>query len=510
MTRRPLAGYATAGGGMVPDRDAADGAQRRGMRATAAANRAATPVLPATIANLLAGQRGRWPGRIAWPVSVPPHWESTAAVRGLYPWLVGRPQPIAGPVWGRDVISGALWSVDPWDGRRRGVVDDSGVLITGVIGSGKSSGAKSLAMRHTEFGRPIVVPGDIRGEWVPVARAVGGRVLRLGPGMSDRLNILAMPPRPPAVDETAWWQVVASHWHQLLISQIQTLMPSGRQLEPEERTGLELALAAAAGMGRGGTGRPRPISLHPVVELLAEPTADMAAEMRMPPAELRAMLRKVALTLRELTWGPLAGLLDSTEQNNQIDPRAMATVVDLSGVQASDTALALVLSCTQSVLELAMAHRVRQWWQIYDELWRLMRFPALLRRLNAGQRTSRRSGAGVVLITHRMSDGRLGGQEGREALSDLISDCSTKILYRQRADALAATREFVPINDVLARRLPQLPRGRAIHLVGDTAYLVDHIVPRPGPEWDVIETDQALRDEYRTLDEHPASDVAAP
>jgi hypothetical protein len=376
---------------MVPERDAADEVQRHALRGTSS-SRAAAPLLPAGLANVAAGAHGRWPGRIAWPVSMPAHWESTAAVRGLYPWLVGRAQPIDGPVWGRDAISGALWSVDPWAGRRRGVVDDSGVLITGVIGSAKSSAAKSLAMRHTEFGRPFVVPGDIRGEWVPVVQAIDGRVLRLGPGMPDRLNVLAMPPRPPAVDEHTWWRMVLAHWHQLLISLVETLMPGGRDLEPEERTGLELALSTAAGNPDDHAGQARPISLHPVVELLLDPTAEMATHMRMPVGDMRDELRKVGLTLRELTSGPLAGLLDSSQPKNQIDPRAMATVVDLSRVQASDTALALVMSCTQAVLELAMSHRVQQWWQIYDELWRLMRFPALLRRLNAGQRTSRRSG----------------------------------------------------------------------------------------------------------------------
>lgn len=244
---RPAARADLLAGAMVPDADATDAEQATRLRATAAARRATSPLLPASINGIGAGQHGRFGGRIAWPVTVPAQWESTAAIRGLFPWLTGAADPISGPVWGRDAISGALYAIDPWDGRRRGSVDDSGVWISGVIGSGKSAGVKSLVMRHTAFGRPFVVPGDIRGEWVPVVEAVGGTALRLGPGMKDRINMLAMPPRPPGIDPAAWWSLVVSHWHQLLIAEAETVMPGGRQLEPEERTGIELALVAAAG-----------------------------------------------------------------------------------------------------------------------------------------------------------------------------------------------------------------------------------------------------------------------
>jgi hypothetical protein len=48
-----------------------------------------------------------------------------------------------------------------------------------VIGKGKSMLAKSLATRSTAFGRKAYVPGDPKGEWSVVARAVGGQVIEL-------------------------------------------------------------------------------------------------------------------------------------------------------------------------------------------------------------------------------------------------------------------------------------------------------------------------------------------
>lgn len=501
--------------GIEPD-EVSDPALRRALMAERRAGRAARTdrAVPASLrwlAGIGAGQRGRFPGRVAWPIRVPVHFESTASVRGLYPWLAGTPLPQAGPVFGRELVSGGLWCFDPWQQRRLGKVGDSGVFISGVIGSGKSAAAKSLVLRHGGFGRPFVVPADIRGEWVPVARAVDGLVLQLGPGMPHRLNALAMPRKPDSMSDEEWWKVVHTHWTELVAALAETLLPAQRQLTPVEKTAVELALAEAAGYhsASGNLSRLRPISLHPVIELLRDPTDVMVAEIGMPRADLVDATRDTALALRALTKGLMQGLVDSTDSGNIIDPTRTATVVDISRVQQSDAAIALVMACTQSVMELAFIHQVQQWWTVYDELWRLARFAPLLGRLNSSQRRSRSSGAGTLLLTHRVTDSMMGGEQAQRAMLDLITDCATKIIYRQRADAVDATRTMVSMTDTVASILPTLPRARAVHVVDGKPYLVDHLLPpkqagvggvdRPLDEWDVIETDQALRDEYRSL-----------
>ena len=465
----------------------------------------------AKLTRILAGPPGRYPGRVPWEIRMPKHHESTAATRGLYPWLAGRPLPQCGPVFGREIISGGLWCLDGWEQRKLGRVGDTGIFISGVIGSGKSAAAKSLVIRHGGFGRPFVVPADIRGEWVPVAQAVDGLVLRLGPGMPDRLNALAMPRRPAGMDERVWWLQVRTHWQELLKALAETILPGQRELDPVETTAIEVALTETTRYhdASGNPDRLAPISLHPVVAALRNPTAGMAEVIGMPVPELRDALRHIALALRNLTEGSMQGLVDSTDPGHLIDPTRAATVIDISRVQQSDAAIALVMACTQSVMELAFIHQVQQWWNVYDELWRLSRFGPLLIRLNAGQRRSRTSGAGTLAITHRVTDSLLGGDTARRAMQDLISDCATKIIYRQRADAIAATLEMVSLTDMVAAQLPLLPRGRAVHVVDGNPYLVDHLLPAkqagiPGvdrafDEWDVIETDQVLSDDYRTL-----------
>lgn len=473
------------------------------------------------LARMAAGPKGQYPGAVPWEIRVPKHFESTAATRGLYPWLAGRPLPQRGPIFGRELISGGLWCLDPWEQRKLGRVGDAGVFISGVIGSGKSSAGKSLVLRHGGFGRPFVVPADIRGEWVPVAEAVDGLVLQLGPGMPHRLNALAMPTKPPTITDEVWWPIVRSHWQELLKALAETILPNQRQLGPIETTGIELALTEATGYGaaRGDLSRVRPISLHPIVRLLRDPTESMAQEVGMSVTELRDALRDVGLALRVLTDGSMQGMVDSDQAGNLIDPTRSATVVDISRVQSSDAAIALIMACTQSVMELAFIHQVQQWWTVYDELWRLARFAPLLTRLNSGQRRSRSSGAGTLLISHRVTDSLMGGEEAQRAMLDLITDCATKIIYRQRADAVEATLKMVPMTDMVAAQLPTLSRGRAVHVVDGDPYLVDHLLPprqpgrpgvdRPLDEWDVIETDQVLSDEYRTLAGRTDADMFA-
>lgn len=471
--------------------------------------------------RLGAGQKGRYPGRVPWEARIPKHYDSTAAIRGLYPWLSGAPLPQRGPIMGRELISGGLWCQDPWEQRKLGRVGDAGVLISGVIGSAKSSYGKSLVMRHNGFGRPFVAPADIRGEWVPVARAVDGLVLQVGPGMPHRLNALAMPTKPDSMPEDMWWLVVRSHWQELLKALAETILPGQRELDPVETTAIELALTEATGWRSvgGNFARLRPISLHPIVDLLRNPSQDMADEIGMDRSLLQDQLRHLGLALRILTAGSMQGMVDSADPGNLIDPTRSATVVDISRVQSSDAAIALIMACTQSVMELAFIHRVQQWWVVYDELWRLARFAPLLRRLNGGQRRSRSSGAGTLLITHRVTDSMLGGEEAQRAMLDLISDCATKIIYRQRADAIEATLKMVPMTDMVAGLLPTLSRGRAVHVVDGDPYLVDHLLPprQPGlpgvdrelTEWDVIETDQVLSDGYRTLAGRDEDDLYA-
>ena len=133
------------------------------------------------------GRAGRyWAGP---DLRLPAHRASSAVLAGAYPFLAPAPSDVGVPV-GADVLGGGVFCFDPWALYESGALTNPNVLLAGVIGQGKSSLAKSLALRSIAAGRAVYVPGDPKGEWAVVAEAVGGAVLRLGGGSATRLNPL--------------------------------------------------------------------------------------------------------------------------------------------------------------------------------------------------------------------------------------------------------------------------------------------------------------------------------
>jgi hypothetical protein len=492
---------------VIPWQDATPGERRELMRAAGLtrSGRDQGPVLPPGLRRVGAGPSGKSPGRIAVERRAPRHTESTRTLRGLYSWMAGRPLPVTGQLVGRDLFSGGLFCFDPWQLRRLGRIGDTGVFISGVIGVGKSAAAKTIVVRDTVFGRPFVVPCDIRGEWVPVVQAVGGTVLRLGPGMPDRLNALAMPTRPEGISPAQWWLTVRTHWEDLIVALIETVLRGGRDLTPVETTAIEVALTEATAYQRvgGNLDRVAPIHLQLIVDLLLAPTALMAAETRTSVADLTDTLRDAALALRKLTRGSLQGLVDAPH-TGQLDPAAPATVVDLSRVQTSDASIALVMACTQAATELAWAHHVGQRWHVYDEFWRLATFGRLVARMDAGRRISRKTGAADLVISHRGTDHLRGDTDAQRAAKDLLDNCATKVTYRQTGDAARVAGATMP--DMAATLLPTLGRGRAVWMLDENPYVVQHLLA-PGGLEGFVETDQAMRDEYRSLAGVPADQL---
>lgn len=141
---------------------------------------------------------------------------------------------------GQDLYSGASFVYDPWVLYQRGIITAPNIVLAGIVGSGKSSLAKSLYTRSLPFGRRVYVPGDAKGEHTPVAEAVGGRAIALGAGLANRLNPLDEGHRPSGLSDTEWATTVASRRRSLLGALAETVLARG--LTPLEHTAIDLAL----------------------------------------------------------------------------------------------------------------------------------------------------------------------------------------------------------------------------------------------------------------------------
>ena len=79
--------------------------------------------------------------------------------------------------------------------------------------------------------------------------------------------------------------------------------------------------------------------------------------------------------------------------------------LDLSRVTENSTLISVLMTCSSAWMESALLDpNGGQRWVIYDEAWRLMSHPALLRRMDAHWRLARHYGIANMLIFHKLTD----------------------------------------------------------------------------------------------------------
>ena len=415
----------------------------------------------------------RW-GRLR----VPSHRASSITLAGAYPFLAPAPGTLGAPI-GTDALTGETFCFDPWALYAAGELTNPNIALAGVIGSGKSALAKSLAARAIATGRRAYVPGDPKGEWAPGAEHVGGLVLRLGPGLPARLNPL------DATDPAARSRV--------LCAVAETLLARG--LRPAERSAVDAALAAS----------PPGVTMHQVVDALLDPDPAHARTDGLSAADRRADGIDAAHALRRLTRGDLAGMFDAPS-TIELDLSAPMVVIDLSALASDDTAVAVAMTCTAAWTESALTAgegtdgsnkpRVPMSgrWMIYDEAWRLLRSPALIRRMQAQWKLARAHGIANLLVLHRLSDLEAVGAAGSEAralAAGLLGDCSTRVIYRQESDQLGGTELALGLTDTERELLPSLPRGCGLWKSPLASRAVHHRLS--ADEISLYDTDIAMR-----------------
>jgi hypothetical protein len=415
-------------------------------------------------------------------LKVQPHRATTDVLGRAYPFLAEAGLGSDGVLIGSDSWSSAAFVYDPWTLYEQGVLTNPNQLLAGVIGKGKSMLAKSLATRSIAFGRKVYVPGDPKGEWSVVSRAVGGQVIELGGTLSTRLNPLDEGPRLAGTDDATWKVETAKRRRALLGSLTESAL--GRPLRSTEHTALDAALECAV------TESATPI-LPMVVDALFAP-----AKVRVGSSveQLLADGRDAGHALARLVHGDLAGLFDGPS-TVRFDPDLPMLSLDLSRISGSDQLIGLVMSCASAWMEAALADPgAGQRYVIYDEAWRLIAQPALLARMQSQWKLARALGIANVMIIHRLSDLDAVGDANSEARNlalGLLADCSTKIIYAQEADEARRTGGVLGLSSTEIAQLPDLDKGEGLWRVGERSFMVRHICT-PG-ELALFDTDSRIR-----------------
>ncbi|MFD5320037.1 ATP-binding protein [Streptomyces sp. NPDC127098] len=427
------------------------------------------PVYPANGRPGPASARGRH-------LHLPAHRITTQVAAGAYPFLAEGGLGADGIYIGRDVHAEASFCFDPF--RLYGTLDgftNPNVLLAGVIGTGKSALAKSIALRSTAFGYRVYVPCDPKGEWTPLAEALGGATIALGPGLPGRLNPLDAPARPAHISEDDWLGEVRKRRLLLLASLARTVL--GRDLHPMEHTAADIALDTAT---HHATAQGRTPLLGDIDRVLNTPQLLTQASGTLA-GDLADAARDLAHALRRLVAGDLAGLFDAPSTTT-FDPCVPILTIDLSrmGGAGDDTALVLAMTCASAWMESALSDPTGgQRWVIYDEAWRLMRHLALLERMQAHWKLSRGLGIANLAVIHRLSDllaAGDAGSRGRALAEGLLADCSTRIIYRQEADQLAAAASLLGLTGTEAEAVSALTKGRGLWKVASRSFITQHLL----------------------------------
>ena len=419
------------------------------------AERKATGLLPA------AGEPGpaalRTPGRIR----LPKHQDTSATLAAQYPYLAEGGLGSNGVFIGQDLYSGASFVYDPWVLYQAGVITAPNMVLAGIVGSGKSSLAKSLYTRSLPFGRRVYVPGDPKGEHTEIARAVGGRAIVLGHGLHTRLNPLDEGYRPRSMDDAEWQVTVASRRRDLIGALTESVL--GRPMSPLEHTAIDTALTA--------TVRQNDVPILPmIVDQLLNPEDD-------PDGSLREDGRIIGHALRRLVAGDLSGLFDgpSTER---FDPSLPMVTLDLSRVTENSTLISVLMTCSSAWMESALLDPDGgQRWCVYDEAWRLMGEPALLKRMDAHWRLARAYGIANLLIFHKLTDLENVGDAGsaqRSLANSLLANAETRVIYRQESDQLGVTAKTLGLTGTEQALLPTLGTGQGLWRIKERAFVCQH------------------------------------
>ncbi|WP_370617684.1 ATP-binding protein [Mumia sp. Pv 4-285] len=434
----------------------------------------------------------RHSGRMPFRMRLPVHRATTANLQAIYPFVIETGLGSEGVYIGRETGSQASFVYDPWRLYQQQLLTNTNVLLAGVIGRGKSALAKTLAYRLSAFGVRTYVPGDPKGEWGLLAGTLGVEPLALGRGLATRLNPLETGSRPQGTPESVWLDDVRGRRISLLQALAETGL--GHRLTPVERNAIYLALDRVVRSDADASRQRTPL-LPEVVEAMMRPSQDDANSLGLRSgAELAALSRDACLELRRLIVGDLAGLFDGAT-THQLDIHAPIQVVDTSRLAGDDTALALLMSCASAWMEASISDATAgRRLVVYDEAWRVLRVPALVRRMQSRWKLSRALGESNLAVVHRISDLGAVGDAGSEAVAiarGLLADCSTRIMYAQESDQLESAASALGLTDVETSLLPGLPRGRGLWKVGRRSFIVDHVLA--DHELEITDTDARMR-----------------
>ncbi len=379
---------------------------------------------------------------------VPMEWRGTTRqVCGLYPASSGSSAPAIGAPLGRQLdrngSMGGSVCCDPISWFLAGMVSNPSAFFLSNPGLGKSTVARRMVMMADAFGYVPMVLGDLKPDQVDNVRALGGQVIRIGPG-GGHLNVLDSGQsreaeaalRAAGRSDMAEQLRVSSHARtRALVAALLTIVRKSAPTDREENI-LDRAIRLLADRHQG----------VPVLPDLLHMIQNPPEDLRRVALDRGDLVRYAAIT--ENLEASLIGLIDGgrlgsmfAHPTSEPQRRDRAVVYDVSGLQQGedDAKAAALLACWSTGFgTIEAAHALadaglepeRLYLAVLDELWQALRVGhGMADRVDALTRLNRNEGVGQLMISHTMKDlESLASEEDRAKARGFVERAAIKIL----------------------------------------------------------------------------------
>ncbi len=373
------------------------------------------------------------------------------------------------------------------------LVTNPHLLMLGQPATGKSAAAKCLARRllgsASQGCRQLGVV-DPKGEYGPLAEALGLRLARLCPGGPDRLNPLDAGPLGHRRDA----QDVVERRMAVVVALCE--MKLRRPLSPVERWAVE---AAVNELDVSWTG-PQPV-LADVAELLGNPTAEMTEWAEAAPSfesagvdrpvDVAVDATHVRHALARVLDHELRGTFDGAS-TVRADGAGAGVVIDVSSFHARGPAAAFAALAACTWLEAATAAAEEpggfpRRYNVVDEAHVVMCDEQASTYLAAWLERSTLDGVATIVIAHRLDDLRWGGADGHtiaRRAAAFAERFGTRAVFRQSIDQSTLSASALGLASGEGTAVPCLRRGQALWKVGGAGFVVDHDIA--ADEWGLV------------------------
>ncbi|MFF7283035.1 hypothetical protein [Streptomyces griseorubiginosus] len=333
---------------------------------------------------------------------------------------------------GRSLLDGRAFHLSPVL-TNAAILPSTNSLALGGLGSGKSTTAKARIRREIldNAHQAVVIDSfgedSASGEWAPLVRSLGGRVIEAGSFTLNPCSGLF----PREVRE------------QLVRSLIAAVEPGA--LTHQAAHALQHALA-----------HPKATSLNGLVDALVAPE-----DGRWPAAKLTEWGEGAAIALSRYTEGSLTGLFDGQDASL---PETELPILsfDFSRLDRNSPAipsLMAAISCWAEHVWLRQSTAVHRH-LVLEEAWQILLSPATSELIQRLLKNSRKAALSLDVVMHTLSD------LGQGKAQDLARLCEIAHVGRLGPEEAAIVGALLGLPQTLIDIIPTLEPGQAVWKVG--------------------------------------------